>query len=231
MLYERPVRELLRDGIDAMPETFTRDDLQEWFRLNYPRVNSTTVYLHMQAGVANNKRQYRSRVGDLLWRRSDGRYEQFDPAKHGPGHTVARPRRSKEQVDRADAEPTMVAAALSPPVLDSLGEVFGCSFEPEILQLRGGGKHEFDLASDDEAMVGIHVPLGRFPDPRARFALLAEATWLLQGLTKTASRFVLVTEERKVAHLWLEQYSALALGIEFFLLDGEHVVDLREGLA
>ena len=230
-LYDKPVRELLRDAIDAMPEVFTRDDIQEWFRLNYPRVNATTVYLHMQAGIANNRREYKSRVGDLLWKRPDRRYERFDPARHGPGHTAERPRRSKAPADRSPSESRPTRTVILPSnLLEDAGEAFGCSFESEILQLRGGGKHEFDFVSEDDGLVGVHVPLAHFPSPQAKLALLAEATWLLQGLSQTASRFVLVTEERRVVQVWLEQYASLALGIQFFLLDGDHLVDLQEGI-
>lgn len=230
MLYDRPVRELLRDAIASMPPTFTREDIAEWFDLSYPRVNRHTVYGHFLAAVANSRRKFQSRVGDLVYKRPDRLFERYNPEKHGPAHKVVGPKRER---DTSTIEPDHEGArqsGLAKEIREALTEAFGCAFETETLPLMGGGTHEFDLVSEDDEMVGIHVPLGQIRVAENKFARIAEAVWLLQGLMQTASRFVLVTNERQVAHLWLQQYAGLARGVEFFLLDGDHVIDLKEGL-
>jgi hypothetical protein len=71
-----------------MPAVFTGNDIRLWFRERYPKVKYGTVQAHLAAAVVNSPSHdsYKMKVGDLIFRRSDGRFEKYDPAVHGvPG--------------------------------------------------------------------------------------------------------------------------------------------------
>jgi hypothetical protein len=88
LLYERPVRLLLAEALAAMPPVFSRDDVDRWFDQHYPRVKHSTIQAHIKAATVNdpNRRHFNRRVGDLLFKLPDGRYERFDPSRHGEVH-------------------------------------------------------------------------------------------------------------------------------------------------
>jgi hypothetical protein len=81
-LYDRPVRELLAEAVQALTPPLRPRDIVRWFRTHYPRVNDKTVRAHVRAGTVNdpNRLHYSMRVGNLLYRRSDGLLDRYDPA-------------------------------------------------------------------------------------------------------------------------------------------------------
>jgi hypothetical protein len=81
-LYDRPVRELLAEAVSALTPPYKPRDFVRWFQANYPRVNDKTVRAHIRAATVNdpNRFHYSMRVGDLLYRRTDGFLDRYDPA-------------------------------------------------------------------------------------------------------------------------------------------------------
>jgi hypothetical protein len=60
MLYDRPVRELMRDAAKQLPSPTTPNEIIGWFAREYPLVKKTTVAAHITGLTANdrNRRHY-----------------------------------------------------------------------------------------------------------------------------------------------------------------------------
>lgn len=78
MKYDRPVRELLGLCVSSLPQPFSKVDVFEWFRANYPDIAESTVKTHI-AGLTVGSRPHAhlatfapvmERVGHGLYRRT-----------------------------------------------------------------------------------------------------------------------------------------------------------------
>lgn len=84
MLYDRPVRELLRDAVSAQSGEFDRDAIRAFVAEHYPLVKRTTVDAHITSATVNDRnRRHFAAAGELLFKNAAGRYERYDPRRHG----------------------------------------------------------------------------------------------------------------------------------------------------
>lgn len=85
MLYDRPVRELMRDAAKQVPSPTTPNEIISWFAREYPLVKKTTVAAHITGLTANdrNRRHYSvSRYEPIFVRALDGSLSLYDPDSH-----------------------------------------------------------------------------------------------------------------------------------------------------
>lgn len=87
MLYDKPVRLLLADCVEAIGPTFSPNDAVLWFNTHYPLVDDKTVTAHVRAFCVNdrNRRHYsfaRHRPG-FLYRNGRGSVTIYEPELHG----------------------------------------------------------------------------------------------------------------------------------------------------
>ncbi len=85
-IYDRPVRVLMRDMVDALDlapgEAFTREEALEWFRTHYPRVKDGTIAAHLIRLSTNNRTRlhYKPRPDDdVLFQIDSARFRRYDP--------------------------------------------------------------------------------------------------------------------------------------------------------
>jgi hypothetical protein len=85
VIYDRPIRELLVEGVAAMPPTFRRKQVHDWFEEHYPLVARGSVDAHITAATVNSRcrHYYSGAVQDLIFKRSDGWLERYDEIRHG----------------------------------------------------------------------------------------------------------------------------------------------------
>jgi hypothetical protein len=73
----------MAEAVRELEPPYAPDDVVAWFAEHYPRVSPTTVILHIRGLTVNDpQRRYHSRLArmrPLLWRRTDGSLEPFDP--------------------------------------------------------------------------------------------------------------------------------------------------------
>ena len=86
-LYERPVRELLKqfvaDSGIAPGQTFARAQVVDWFRINYPRVKSSTVQAHIIQATTNSKTRIHYNAqprNDVFFQVDGGRLRLYEPS-------------------------------------------------------------------------------------------------------------------------------------------------------
>lgn len=82
MLYDRPVRELMRDAANELPLPTTQAAVINWFRQRYPLVKRTTVSAHITGLTANDRNRHHysvSRYTPLFMRTPDGHLAAYDP--------------------------------------------------------------------------------------------------------------------------------------------------------
>lgn len=82
MLYDRPVRELMRDAARQLRSPTTANDIITWFAREYPLVKRTTVAAHITGLTANdrNRRHFSvSRYEPIFVRAADGSLGLYDP--------------------------------------------------------------------------------------------------------------------------------------------------------
>jgi len=85
MLYDRPVRELMRDPARQLPSPTMPSEIISWFAREYPLVKRTTVAAHITGLTANdrNRRHYSvSRYEPIFVRSPDGSLSLYDPDTH-----------------------------------------------------------------------------------------------------------------------------------------------------
>lgn len=88
-IYDKSTKELLRDWASANltpGQVFEIAEVVRWFGEHYPKINSSTVYLHIQGLSTNNgrhrghHRNIRSDTGwDLLYKVDSTKFRLFDP--------------------------------------------------------------------------------------------------------------------------------------------------------
>jgi hypothetical protein len=101
--------EAFEEAVAAQPAVFERTHLLGWFDENAPWVEELWIDGRIVADTVNDRgRQHIPGPRDLLFGRSDGRYERYDPAVHGWWTRAGRP------VQSALASPT-VRPLFSPP--------------------------------------------------------------------------------------------------------------------
>jgi len=82
MLYDRPVRELMRDAASELPMPTTRAAIIDWFGQRYPLVKKSTVTAHITGLTANDRNRHHipvSRYPAIFTRMADGRLAVYDP--------------------------------------------------------------------------------------------------------------------------------------------------------
>jgi endonuclease len=85
MLYDRPVRELLRDAAKELPSPTTTNDIISWFAHKYPLVKRTTVAAHITGLTANDRNRHHysvSRYDPIFTRTSGGSLGLYDADIH-----------------------------------------------------------------------------------------------------------------------------------------------------
>ncbi len=113
--YDRPVWQLMHACADALPETFSFDDVRAWFSQNYPEVGVATIRAHVvgltESGTKHPQFQRRS---PLFRRVSRGVYAPIPLAERGelpeddPVDEAAAPARFAP-VETPDGEPAAAA--------------------------------------------------------------------------------------------------------------------------
>ena len=68
-----------------MPPTFRRKPVVSWFEEHYPLVKDKSVEAHITAATVNShsRHYYEGAEQDLIFKRSDGFLERYDPTRHG----------------------------------------------------------------------------------------------------------------------------------------------------
>lgn len=258
MRYDTPFRELLREAIADMESPFTQEDVEHWFGRRHGDVQRSTIRAHLTAGTVNNQRRvhFGIPVGDLLFRRPDGRLERYDPLHHGrwrrglpaagpssarvlggrsvPTVTEAAPNGLPWRPNGASPNGTSPRTAPAPGRSDARAAAraaaraeFGSSLGQRGVALLGGATHRFDLVSKDGRVVGAIVAETRDAPPGVRLALVSEQMWLLQQVAEPdATRFVLVVGDPRAASTWLRRYAMLADGVRVLRVVRGRVVDL-----
>lgn len=82
MLYDRPVRDLMRDAAGDLPLPTSPAALVDWFSRKYPLVKKTTVTAHVKGLTSNDPNRHHYSVSRyepvFTWTR-DGRLALYDP--------------------------------------------------------------------------------------------------------------------------------------------------------
>jgi hypothetical protein len=85
MLYDRPVRELMRDAAKQLPSPTTPNEIINWFAREYPLVKRTTVAAHITGLTANDRNRHHFSVSRyepiFTWTR-DRVLDLYDPDTH-----------------------------------------------------------------------------------------------------------------------------------------------------
>src|SRR5262252_5447309 len=85
MLYDRPVRELMRDAASQLPSPTTSNEVISWLAREYPLVKKTTVAAHITGLTANDRNRHHysvSRYEPIFVRAPDGSLGLYDPDTH-----------------------------------------------------------------------------------------------------------------------------------------------------
>jgi len=85
MLYDRPVRALMRDAAKQLPSPTTTNEIIRWFAREYPLVKRTTVAAHITGLTANDRNRHHysvSRYEPIFVRAGDGSLGLYDPDTH-----------------------------------------------------------------------------------------------------------------------------------------------------
>jgi hypothetical protein len=85
VIYDRPIRELLVQAVAAMPPTFRRRQVGDWFQEHYPLVKPNALKAHITAATVNSRSRHWYPGADqhLIFQRSDGLLERYDATRHG----------------------------------------------------------------------------------------------------------------------------------------------------
>src|SRR5262249_53183694 len=85
MLYDRPVRELMRDAAEQLPSPTTPNEVVSWFAREYPLVKKTTVAAHITGPTPTDRNRHHysvSRYEPIFVRAADGSLGLYDPDSH-----------------------------------------------------------------------------------------------------------------------------------------------------
>src|SRR4051812_26050976 len=84
-IYDRPVRVLMREMVDAMDlgpgQPFSRDEAIDWFKTHFPLVKEGTITAHLTRLSTNNKTRlhYKPRADDdVLFQVDSARYRRYE---------------------------------------------------------------------------------------------------------------------------------------------------------
>jgi hypothetical protein len=216
-----------------MADVFSRDDMKGWFAQRYPNIKESTVRAHIRAGTVNdpNRVHYSMKVGDLVFKRSDGRFERYDSQRHGHWRS-GRPLGS--QPDDKDFDVDEIPRVETPAMqVDEkarrvLAELLGVELAPHVLQLTGGVTQRFDFVSHDQRLAGMVLDLRAVMAPEARWSAICEKVWLLEHIEGSPPRRVLLLSgDRRTSKVWVDNLGRVSGGVDLLFLDGERVIDLR----
>jgi hypothetical protein len=85
MLYDRPVRELMREAARQLPSPTTSSEIVKWFAREYPLVKKTTVTAHITGLTANDRNRHHfsvSRYEPVFTWTPERQLDRYDPDKH-----------------------------------------------------------------------------------------------------------------------------------------------------
>jgi Endonuclease NucS len=85
MLYEQPVRELMREAANQLPLPTSPNEIISWFAREYPLAKRTTVAAHIKGLTANDRNRHHysvSRYEPIFTWTSDGFLDLYDPDTH-----------------------------------------------------------------------------------------------------------------------------------------------------
>jgi hypothetical protein len=85
MLYDRPVRELMREAANQLSSPTRPNEIISWFEREYPLVKRTTVVAHIKGLTANDRNRHHysvSRYEPILIWTSNGFLDHYDPDTH-----------------------------------------------------------------------------------------------------------------------------------------------------
>ena len=124
MLYDRPVRELMRDAAKQLPSPTTPREIIDWFAREYPLVKKTTVAAHIKGLTANDRNRHHYSVSRnepiFTWTR-DGVLDLYDPDKHLDDEEAGT---DEDEADGDDADGQPVNPATAEFVLEAHLEEF-----------------------------------------------------------------------------------------------------------
>jgi hypothetical protein len=233
VLYDRPVRELLVEAVAAMPLTFRRNDVVDWFRVHYPAVKPGTVTAHITAATVNSRSRHHYPGADqyLLFQRDDHLLERYEPLRHGYwdawGEPIPAPATSGAPTDvaRTDPRPIPPAQEFEERARVACSLHWGLDLRSAVVDVAPGVTHQFDIVSSDRRIVGDAKWFKNLPVPAAKWSVIAEYVWLLQHLTDAEVRFIVFGQDTEVPERWLRRFRPLTAGIDFYFL-AEHSTDL-----
>jgi hypothetical protein len=119
-----PTRELWARALQSVPEIFTVQELLEWFEVHAPWVDPLWIEGGLIRDTVNDPgRRHVPAPEDLLFRRRDGRYESYDPSRHGRWSRAGRPLRAPgEATTRTiDGDPVGIRGSLKQDATGSRG--------------------------------------------------------------------------------------------------------------
>lgn len=82
MLYDRPVRELMKDAANELPSPTRPNEIINWFAREYPLVKKSTVTAHIRGLTANDRNRHHysvSRYEPIFTWTPDGFLGRYDP--------------------------------------------------------------------------------------------------------------------------------------------------------
>ena len=86
-IYDKSVRELVQDAIAEMPDTFTAQDMVQWFGEHYAKVNPRTVRAHLRRACVNIppdvSGSHWSSGDRTVYRLALGQFTRYRPEVHG----------------------------------------------------------------------------------------------------------------------------------------------------
>lgn len=105
--YERPIRDLIRDAIADLPETFSSDQMVSWFKERYPLIKPTSVRAHLRFMSVNVIGRHKNHPTlseySTFYKVDRSSYAKYDPDRHGrfdlDGHKEGQARDADEDED------------------------------------------------------------------------------------------------------------------------------------
>jgi len=97
-------RDLFRRCVHEMPGPFDSSQAMRWFELHAPSVDPVEVDGLLISGSVNDpRRRHYPSPEDVIFRRSDGSFEAWDPARHGHWSALGLPDHPSLTADRLAA--------------------------------------------------------------------------------------------------------------------------------
>jgi hypothetical protein len=102
-----------------------------------------------------------------------------------------------------------------------LSDRWAVELDPQVVELRGGVTHSFDLVAPDQSILGdAKYYKDLKPVPAAKLATISEYVWLLQQHPTARRRFLVFGNDPSVPNRWLKRFAPLLHGVEIWFLDG-----------